>query len=173
MWRPGFDYEESRPALLRGAHRALCLLSHVHRGTPDRPGLVLGLDHGGACRGVAYRVAPELWSETLSYLRAREQATTAYLEVRRKVTLLDGEPEAVPAVAYVVNRRHPQYSGALSLDDQLRLVLQGVGQSGANPDYVLSTVRHLRQLGIHDPELEALSAHLEHALAGAGAPVVP
>jgi len=157
MWRPGFEYRDERPALLRGAHRALCLYSHVHRGTPERPGLVLGLDRGGACRGVAFSVDSERWDETLRYLRAREQATAAYLEVRRRVTLLGGSGGDVMAVAYIVDRRHPQYAGRLPLDEQRRLVMQGVGQSGANPDYVRSTVLHLRRLGIHDPELEGLA----------------
>ena len=71
IWRPGFDHVERQPARLIGAHRALCVFSHVHRGTPERPGLVLGLDLGGACRGVAYRLAAKRRSEVIAYLRAR------------------------------------------------------------------------------------------------------
>src|SRR5437763_8595159 len=92
IWRPGFDYLAREPARLIGAHRALCVFSHVHRGTPERPGLVLGLDLGGACRGVAYRVASKKRAETVAYLRAREQANNVYRETMRSVTLL-GEPE--------------------------------------------------------------------------------
>src|SRR4029077_12938186 len=80
IWRPGFDHLERQPARLIGAHRALCVFSHVHRGTPERPGLVLGLDFGGACRGVAYRVAGKKRAEVIAYLRAREQATNVYRE---------------------------------------------------------------------------------------------
>ena len=76
MWKPGFEHIEARPALLRGAHRQLCVYSYVHRGTPERPGLVLGLDRGGACRGLAFKVADECWSDVLDYLRAREQVTS-------------------------------------------------------------------------------------------------
>src|SRR5687767_8101396 len=78
IWRPGFDFIERAPARLIGAHRALCVLSHVHRGTPERPGLVLGLDRGGACRGVAFRVAGAHRAETIAYLRSREQVTMVY-----------------------------------------------------------------------------------------------
>src|SRR6266700_1381916 len=78
MWRPGFPFVERVPARLFGAHRALCVLSHVHRGTPERPGLVLGLDRGGTCRGIAYRTTASERPETLAYLRSREQVTGVY-----------------------------------------------------------------------------------------------
>src|SRR4051812_31653421 len=92
IWRPGFDYLERQPARLIGAHRALCVFSHVHRGTPERPGLVLGLDLGGACHGVAYRIAAKQRAAVIAYLRGREQVTRVYRETLRSVTLL-GRPE--------------------------------------------------------------------------------
>src|SRR6202142_135007 len=92
MWRPGFDFVESVPARLFGLHRALCVYSFVHRGTPERPGLVLGLDRGGACRGLAYRVSADKRAGTIAYLRAREQVTKVYREATRAV-VLSGQPE--------------------------------------------------------------------------------
>src|SRR5262245_41671716 len=73
MWRPGFEFIEQVPARLIGEHRALCVYSFDHRGTPEKPGLVLGLDRGGACRGIAFRVAMAQRDFTIEYLRAREQ----------------------------------------------------------------------------------------------------
>jgi cation transport protein ChaC len=160
MWRPDFDYLERRPARLLGAHRALCVFSHVHRGTPEKPGLVLGLDRGGSCRGIAFRVETSKREATIAYLREREQATRVYRESTRTIILLD-EPEAdVRALCYLVDRAHAQYAGALTRERQLELVQQGHGRSGINRDYVLATVKELEALGIRDATLEWLAARL-------------
>lgn len=168
MWRPGFVFEEAVPGVLHGAHRSLCIYSWVHRGTQDRPGLVLGLDRGGACRGMAFRVAAHRREEVITYLRAREQATLVYLEAERRVRLADEARRLVPAVTYLVDRSHEQYAGVLPLERQVDIVRGAVGQSGANPDYVLNTVSHLRELNIHDAGLEALCARLQQTAATTG-----
>jgi cation transport protein ChaC len=163
IWRPGFDYVERVPARLTGAHRGLCVFSHVHRGTPEKPGLVLGLDLGGACRGIAYRVAKKNRAKTIAYLRAREQVTMVYRETVRGVTLLTSPEQRVSALVYMVDRGHPQYAGRLDLATQLHLVRQGHGQSGANRDYVLSTVHALEALGLRDRDLHLLAERLRGA----------
>jgi cation transport protein ChaC len=157
MWKPGFDHIEARPALLRGAHRQLCVYSYVHRGTPERPGLVMGLDWGGACRGVAYQVADENWDEVVEYLRAREQVTMVYRETHAPIELAKPNKCKVRAMVYMVDRSHEQYAGMLSVATQLDLVRGAVGQSGENPEYVLNTVDHMRQSGIRDSRLEELA----------------
>jgi cation transport protein ChaC len=154
MWRPGFDYVERELAWLRGYHRALCIYSHVHRGTPERPGLVLGLDRGGSCRGIAFRVEAAKAAATIAYLRAREQVTSVYVERRVRIKLDDGRE--VEAVTYVVDRRHVQYAGKLPLDTILQHVRDGVGESGDNPAYVLNTHRHLAELSLRDDVLARL-----------------
>jgi len=160
IWRPGFAFAERVEARLVGAHRALCVYSFVHRGTPERPGLVLGLDQGGACRGMAYRVPANQRAETVAYLRAREQATMVYRESMRSVWLR-GDPERrVSALCYVVDRGHTQYAGRLSLDQQLHHVRQGHGRSGANRDYVIATVAALEEMGIRETELHLLAERL-------------
>jgi len=163
MWRPGFVFVEQVPARLIGAHRALCVFSHVHRGTPERPGLVLGLDRGGTCRGIAYRTAAADRTQTLQYLRAREQVTMVYRECMRRVTLLTHPERHARAACYIVDRGHPQYAGRLDLATQLHYVRQGHGKSGTNRDYVLSTVTSLEQLGCRDEELHLLAECLRGA----------
>jgi cation transport protein ChaC len=162
MWRPGFDFIEQVPARLIGEHRALCVYSFDHRGTPEKPGLVLGLDRGGACRGVAYRVAASHRNHTIDYLRSREQTTSVYHEVTRSVWLEIEARQRVSALAYVVDRGHVQYAGRLSLAEQLRYVQQGHGRSGNNRDYVLSTVKSIENQGFRDEQLHQLALMLHN-----------
>ena len=162
MWRPGFAYIRSEPALIHGYHRKLCVYSFVHRGTPDEPGLVLGLDKGGSCHGQAFQIAPERWDDTIAYLREREQVTSVYVERRVTARLLrDGS--AVEATTYIANRTHEQYAGQLPDDALVEHVLRGRGISGHCIDYVLSTLEHLRDMKIHDPTLERLAGSLRYA----------
>ncbi len=163
IWRPGFAFVERRQARLIGAHRALCVYSFVHRGTPEKPGLVLGLDRGGACRGVAYRVVSSKRHETIEYLRSREQVTMVYREEWRAIWL-DGDPKLrVTALCYTVDRGHAQYAGRLSLEDQVHHVRQGHGRSGNNRDYVVETVKALEELGFRDTQLHQLAQRLKGA----------
>ena len=154
IWYPGFAFVRSELALLNGAHRSLCIYSHRHRGTPEVPGLVFGLMKGGSCRGMAFEVAADTWPEVYEYLLAREQDTGVYREATRPVRLVSGE--IVSALAFLVNEDHPQFAGRLSVDEQLRMVRAGFGQSGANVDYVLNTATHLEQMGIPDSQLREL-----------------
>jgi cation transport protein ChaC len=158
MWRPGFVYEERWLATIRGRHRRLCVFSFVHRGTEERPGLVLGLDRGGACRGVVFRVADANRAETIDYLRERELVTNVYRECHVPAVLEGGH--AVNALTYVVDRSHRQYAGRLSLQDTLAQVRGAVGKSGRNEDYVISTADHLTECGVADPRLHTLAARL-------------
>jgi cation transport protein ChaC len=163
MWRPGFDYLERVPARLIGAHRALCIYSFVHRGTPERPGLVLGLDHGGTCRGIAFRVAATARTATIAYLRERELRNRVYREVARAVWLRGDPQQRVQALCFIADRGHPQYAGRLTLTEQLHYVRQGQGQSGWNRDYVLETVKEMERMGLRESDLHLLAERLRGA----------
>jgi cation transport protein ChaC len=158
IWRPGFPYVERRKARLFGAHRALCVYSWVHRGTREKPGLVLGLDRGGTCRGVAFSVAVEERENVIAYLREREQVTAAYTESMRPIRFDDGS--TATALAYLVDRAHPQYAGKLDEETMFRFVTDAKGQSGANREYVINTAEHLSELGVKDVALERLARRL-------------
>lgn len=160
MWRPGFDYDAAVPARLDGAHRSLCIYSIVHRGAPGRPGLVLGLDLGGSCQGLAFRVAEAKADDILRSLRKRELVTNVYREQRRAVKLLDDSGRQVAALCYLVDRSHPQYAGVLPVDRQAAIVRRSRGRSGHNIEYVLNTIACLRDFRISDNRLERLLARL-------------
>jgi cation transport protein ChaC len=150
-------------AHLAGAHRALCVYSWVHRGTREKPGLVLGLDRGGSCRGVAYRVAAGDREAVVAYLRERELVTDVYIEAFRTIRLDHPGRPTVSALTYLVNRRHEQYAGALDRERILTLVRDGRGRSGVNAEYVVNTAAHLRDLGFRDPVLDWVAGRLGQA----------
>ena len=158
MWNPGFDYEAREIVVATGFHRALCIRSWVHRGTQERPGLVLGLDRGGSCKGTAFRIAPERRAAVVAYLRERELVTNVYLERHLKVRLSDGR--AVMALGYIADRNHPQYAAGLAVEDAARIVAHAEGKSGRNLDYVANTVAHMKELGIRDHWMESVAARM-------------
>jgi cation transport protein ChaC len=157
MWRPGFPHVERHAARLLGYHRSLCLFSRDYRGTPERPGLVLGLDRGGSCVGVAFRVDAANRAATLAYLTWRE-GTDVYREAYLKLRLVDGRQ--VKALAYVVKRSHGDYAGRLAAEELLLHALDACGNKGSCRDYVVSTHAHLLSLGVRDAHLAALAERL-------------
>jgi cation transport protein ChaC len=161
MWRPGFPHREAVAAHLAGLHRALCVYSWVHRGTRENPGLVLGLDRGGSCKGIAYRVSGEERERVTAYLRERELVTNVYVETWRQIRLVRESDPPVLALTFIADRHHEQYAGKLSREKLLEHVRGRHGRSGPNSEYVINTVRHLRQLAIHDAALEWLASQLE------------
>ncbi len=153
MWRPDFAHLEARPALLRGWHRAMCILSTHYRGTEARPGLVLGLDRGGSCRGRAFRVAAEDWLAVCETLHAREMITGVYRPRFLPVRLDDGS--RIPAWSFIVERGHRQYWRG-SEAEAAALVRQGSGGMGSSRDYLAATIGHLAELGMPDRALQRL-----------------
>jgi glutathione-specific gamma-glutamylcyclotransferase len=166
MWRPGFAYEEVVPATLSGYRRCFCIYSVHHRGSPTRPGLVLGLDRGGICHGVAFRVAAVHAAGTLAYLRAREQVNGVYREASREIDL--GQGRRVTGLMYIAERDHPSYTGRLSIDRQAALIRAAHGLSGTNLDYLANTLAHLEHLSIRERELERIMVCAGSVFVGRG-----
>ena len=152
MWRPGFAFKARERARLHGFHRSLCIYSWHHRGTEERPGLVLGLDRGGSCLGIAFQVDAADWPATVDYLREREQITGVYVE-RRLAVGLQHQQRTIEALTYIVDREHDQYAGVLPIEEQAAIVSGARGKSGDNDDYVLNTLAHMHEEGIRDTKL--------------------
>jgi cation transport protein ChaC len=161
MWRPGFEFVARSKATIQGWQRRLCIFSHFYRGTAERPGLVLGLDTGGQCTGVAFRVPFRYRESTIRYLRKRELVTAVYREEFVPARLESGVE--VKALAYIAEQDHSQYAAPMDKSRLIEFVRQGIGQSGDNAEYVLNTQLHLEELGIVDAELEWLAGELRRA----------
>src|SRR5262249_20055039 len=146
-------YCAQEPALLRGWHRSFCVYSHRYRGTPEKPGLVLGLDRGGSCRGVAYRIRAAEVEGAMEYLWEREMTGGVYAARHLPVEMASGRGEAW---GFVVRRDQPGYAGRLSVDETARLILQGIGGRGPCREYLEKTVRQLEELGHVDGPLHRL-----------------
>ena len=155
MWNPGFAHLEAVPALLRGYHRDFCMYSHRHRGTPERPGLVLGLAPGGSCRGMAYRVAGARAREVLDYLHEREMGSYVYDPRWVPITAVG---RRVRAHTYVADVRHERFGGKQPPAYAAAIIAAGRGESGRNIDYLESTVGHLAAIGFRDARLDRLLA---------------
>lgn len=160
MWNPGFDPAEQRIARAVGWRRAFCMRSIHHRGTPERPGLVLALDAapGGLCHGLALLIPEPQRPTVLAALRARELVSSAYHEI---CLTLETDQGPIAALGYAVDRAHAQYCGRLSPEAQARIIARAVGGRGPNVDYLTSTAAHLHALGLPDPDLDWLVARVQ------------
>jgi glutathione-specific gamma-glutamylcyclotransferase len=163
LWNPLFPFVEARPAIVRRLHRRFCLYSMASRGTRDAPGLVLGLDRGGACRGMAFRIARADVEEAMHYLWDREMNGGVY-RFRSLTAALEGGGTA-QVRAFVVDRGHKNYAGRLSIDETARLILQGIGAKGHCREYLENTVRQLETLGLVDGPLHRLELRVKELAA--------
>ena len=155
LWNPLFPFSEARPALLRGFHRRFCLWSLGSRGSMECPGLVLGLDRGGACHGVVYRLPARCASAELALLWRREMVVGSY---RPRWVRVQASGRAITALAFIVDRSHPQYAGRLSLARQSKALCTASGVFGSSADYLERARVSLVTHGIVDPYLEDLAS---------------
>jgi cation transport protein ChaC len=157
MWNPAIHYAERKLATVHGWHRRFCLWMRAGRGTPERPGLMLALDRGGSCRGVAFRLPPEDAEHELLLLWRREMLSGAYQARWVDAQAADGP---VRAIVFVANRRHARFAGVLPDAEVARHVAMATGTLGSCADYLRETVEHLRELGLRDRSLERIRAHM-------------
>lgn len=158
MWKPGFPHTASQPARLYGFHRRLCLWSTQYRGTVAQPGLILGLERGGSCRGMAFKSDDRNIKHTVRYLFERELITEAYQPMAIPIHLQC--KTVVTALTFVAKTEHPQYAQRMEPKAAIALIRNAKGPMGTNVEYILNTVDHLNALGIHNTELHRIAAAL-------------
>ncbi len=171
MWNPALDYVESSPCKVEGWHRSFCFWMPMGRGTPELPGLMLALERGGACEGIAYRLAPEQVRSELAILWNREMLAGIYRPQWVPARLRDGR--IVTAVTFEVDPEHCQYCGELSIEKQAYHMAFAEGRRGTSRDYLANTAAHARALGIHDPYIEDMVERVALLRGEAVAPSVP
>ena len=165
IWNPAMPFEERRVARVYGWHRSFCLSTVAGRGAPERPGLVLGLDRGGACAGAALRIAEALLDDELALLWRREMLSGSYVPRWVRVRGLDGAPFG-HAIAFTIRRAGDHYAGGLSEDEVVTRLASARGALGSAADYLFRTRDGLRSLDIHDARVEALAHRVALAQAG-------
>ncbi|MBY6066717.1 gamma-glutamylcyclotransferase [Leisingera aquaemixtae] len=165
LWNPGFPVARREVAVLHGYARSFCMSSIHHRGSEEKPGLVLALDavEGAHCKGIALAVEGGHEEQTLADLRERELISSAYLERDLEVELGDGS--MVTAVTYVIDPHHVQYCGGLSLEEQAQIIAHAVGGRGPNTEYLYNTAEHLAEIGLHDSDLDWLAGRVREITA--------
>lgn len=165
MWNPEFDFDAKHVAAVHGYHRNFCLWSRINRGTPQQPGLVLTLERGGSCRGLAYRLARATAREQLSRLWRREMSMGSYrprwLECRTG-------PERFESLAFVVNRRCTGYAGKLPIETMVNAIATASGKYGSSADYLFRTEAALAEHGIRDERVAHLVQRVRAHLEGGG-----
>lgn len=162
IWNPAFEFAEQRTGRIHGYHRRYCILSQTGRGSPDQPGMMLGLDRGGSCHGVAYRIAPEQVDEELEILWSREMVARGYHARWVRVHTRKGP---IHAIAFVVRRDFDRYCGRMDEAEMARLIATGAGWLGTCAEYLHNTVQHLEALGLHDAQLKRLDRRVRALLA--------
>ena len=160
MWNPGFPYISQQNAILKGYHRSFCIYSHHYRGTRERPGLVLGLDEGGSCQGVAFQVDRSDWKQVVDYLNERELIGYAYQPVVIDVEL-ESDNRAVKTYTFVADPAHPTYAGDLGVEKSAETIMHAIGEGGLNRDYLINSVKQLEMHGYKDPSLHHLLQRVE------------
>ena len=160
MWNPGFPFVRRESACLKGYHRSFCIYSHHYRGSPETPGLVLGLDEGGTCEGVAFQVSGENWSGVVEYLNERELIGYAYQPAELEVQLTSAH-KSVQTYTFVADPTHPTYAGDLGLEKTAKIIMGATGAGGLNRDYLINSIHQLEEHGYRESGLHALLERVE------------
>lgn len=153
IWKPACDFVEIRTGVVRGWHRAFCLGWNTRfRGSEKNPGLMLALDRGGACKGVAYRLPPEAVEANLKKLLEREMGWKPSPFPPRWVDVVTSEGR-IRALTFCIDRKSTRYVAGLSEERIGTVLARAVGPRGSMAEYLFNTITHLESLGIHDPHL--------------------
>ncbi len=166
IWSPMIHFVEQRHAELYGFHRQFCMQTKMGRGTPDRPGLMLALENGGSCKGIAFRITAKTREQELKVIWNREMVGGSYIPKFVKLHIgVGSDKKIVRAIAFTMNHAHENYIGKLTIDEVAKTLAYAEGPLGKGEDYLFNTVSRLKELGLVDHHLFKL-ARMIRALKG-------
>jgi len=161
IWNPMLDYVEKREAIVHGYHRGFYLWSRINRGSPEYPGLVLALDRGGACRGVAYQLNPKSATHELTILWRREMLGRAYFPRWIRAQTNQG---VINAITFIIDRASPAYTGKLTDEEIVEIASKAKGHYGSCAEYLFETASSFKENKIVDKKIDQLSQKLRAKL---------
>ncbi|TIT02911.1 MAG: gamma-glutamylcyclotransferase [Mesorhizobium sp.] len=167
IWKPEIDHVEERIAVVRGWHRSFCMNMTRWRGTKDRPGLMMALDRGGQCKGIAFRLTDGDRRQQLGTLFRREM-TLKPTSYKPRVLRLASDGGPLRALAFVINRNGVTYAGSLDEHDVVERLTTSCGHWGSGVDYLYNTVKNLEERGIHDRHLWQLQQLVANRIVSLG-----
>ncbi len=167
IWKPACDVDGQRRAMLRGWRRSFCMRLTRFRGTVDYPGLMMALDRGGTCVGVAQRLPAAVKRLRLDQLLRREISVKPPTNRPRWVTV-EADGERLRAIAFTADRARRNYVREESHAATAEVLARAVGHWGTGAEYLMQTVLHLEQLGIHDRYLWKLQQMVAERIQAGG-----
>ena len=162
IWNPSFEFDMRKRAYLFGYHRRFCLQTTITRGSPEKPGLVLGLDRGGSTKGIIFRMPASIAAKECDVIWKREMLSGAYAPSWVKVRTQDGE--VLKAITFVIRRDHPSFAARRTESQCVKMIAEASGIVGSNSDYLFKTNAALSAEGIPDTSLKRLTALVERYL---------
>ena len=157
IWNPMLEYVDKQPAIIYGYHRGFYCWSRINRGSPETPGLVLALDHGGSCRGLAYQLSAEKKTQELLILWRREMLGKVYTPKWVRANTAQG---VIHAITFVIDRSSAAYTGKLDEDRIVSIAMNASGHYGSCSDYLIDTAESLKQENIQDTKIFRLASEL-------------
>ena len=154
IWNPCFNFDMRIQAHLFGYHRRFCLRTTITRGSPENPGLVLGLDRGGSTKGILFRIPASIAIKECDVIWKREMLNGAYEPTWVRVRIRDGRE--LKALTFVIKRSHPSFAAPISDVESVKIIAEASGILGPNSEYLFNTAKALNREGIHDYKLRKL-----------------
>lgn len=153
IWKPGFEAEENQRATAFGWHRSFCLEMTRWRGSREQPGLMMALERGGRCDGVAYRLPDGDALTQIERLLRREIDDHESISTVRWMPVATAHGPLKALGFWAVVKDVEGVSLGQPLEKVAHILARACGHVGSCAEYLYNTVLHLEEFGIRDRNL--------------------